>query len=79
MNTEDWHDCPKTGCSRRVSRQYLACRAHWSQVSRPTQSAVYVEFALWSAGQPNDYPQIRDQAIAEMNHPDRLPAKELRS
>ena len=38
------HACPKNGCLRRVSREFLACRAHWQQVSRPTQARVYATF-----------------------------------
>lgn len=75
---DDRHECPKTGCTRMVRRDLLACRAHWQQVSRPTQLEVY---ALWAAKDQDGglvaYMEIRRQAIAEMNHPDRKPAKQV--
>ncbi len=37
----DQHKCPHPLCNRNVSRGFLACRAHWSQVPRPLREAIY--------------------------------------
>jgi hypothetical protein len=61
------HDCPKDGCSRQVSAGYLACRAHWQQVTRPTQQLVYATYAGGLGLFDPEYLEARDLAIAEMN------------
>lgn len=46
------HKCPHPLCDRNVNDQYLACRAHWAQVPRGLQAAIYAtvntDRAAWS-------------------------------
>lgn len=35
------HDCPATGCTRRIARHQLMCRTHWYMVPKPLRDAVY--------------------------------------
>lgn len=72
------HECPKNGCTRMVAHDILACRAHWQQVSRPTQQAVYSAWRrIDTPGGLEKYLAVRADAVAEMNHPDRKPAKQV--
>lgn len=58
------HECPYKPCARRVSREYLACRAHWMKVSPPTRRRVYDTFQF---GPHAAYLDARADAIEEMN------------
>lgn len=58
------HECPKDGCSRRVSRSQLACKAHWAWVSPPVQREVY---AAYRSGDVGRHVAAMEAAIAEMN------------
>lgn len=58
------HQCPYNGCGRRVSMQYLACRAHWMKVPAHLRSALYEAYA---SAPPAEYLAIREQCVAAMN------------
>ena len=58
------HECPKTGCQRRVNRSQLACPRHWALVSRPTQRMVYTAYR---SGDFGAHAAAMADAIDEMN------------
>lgn len=58
------HECPYKTCGRRVSREYLACRAHWMKVPADLRREVY---AAWEGRGDRDYLVVREDAIAAMN------------
>lgn len=39
------HECPATGCTRRVGARMLACRPHWFMVPKPLRDAVLDAYA----------------------------------
>lgn len=64
MNDDNKHACPYRGCPRRVSRQYLACRAHWMKVPAALRAEVY---AAYDGRADRDYLTVRAEAVEAMN------------
>lgn len=55
------HECPASGCTRRVSAGMLLCRPHWYMVPAPLRSAVW---HAWAGGTGAGSPAHR-RAITE--------------
>lgn len=61
------HDCPATGCTRRVARHQLMCRPHWYMVPKPLRDAVYDAYGNGlRAGSPAHRAAVLD-AIGAVN------------
>jgi len=45
MTVSAAHDCPATGCTRRVGRGMLLCRPHWFMVPKALRDAVWDAYA----------------------------------
>lgn len=58
------HECPYNGCTRRVSMQYFACRAHWMKVPPHLRAALYDAFG---SGIDDEYLAVRAQCVEAMN------------
>lgn len=39
------HECPATGCTRRVGIHMLMCRPHWYMVPKPLRDDVWDAYA----------------------------------
>lgn len=55
------HDCPATGCTRRVGRGQLLCRPHWFITPKPLRDAVW---DAWRGGLGAGSPAHRDAILA---------------
>lgn len=55
------HDCPATGCTRRVGRGQLLCRPHWFITPKPLRDAVW---DAWRGGLGKGSPAHRDAILA---------------
>ena len=61
------HECPRNGCTRNVSDQFLMCGADWRLVPKPLQRAVY---AAYRSGKGLGSPELaaaQDAAIRAVN------------
>lgn len=58
------HECPKDGCTRRVSTEMLACRSHWYQVTPATRRRVW---SAYQSGDTDAHHKAIVDAIREMN------------
>ncbi len=45
MTVSAAHDCPATGCPRRVGQRMLMCRPHWFTVPKALRDAVWDAYA----------------------------------
>lgn len=71
------HDCPATGCGRRIGRDYLMCRNHWYMVPRALRDRVWDTWANGrGAGTPAHFEAIT-KAVAAVNS--RLRDRDARS
>jgi hypothetical protein len=59
------HQCPVTGCTRRVQSTKLLCSQHWALVSARTGQQVYATYRKAPLG-PKHLAAMK-QAIAEAN------------
>jgi hypothetical protein len=55
------HDCPATGCTRRVGRGQLLCRPHWFAVPKALRDAVW---DAWRGGLGAGSAAHRDAILA---------------
>lgn len=58
------HQCPGAGCTVQVRQSQLACRQHWSRVSRATRTAVW---DAYRSGDTAAHMEAMADAITEMN------------
>lgn len=61
------HKCPRRGCTRRVSDQYLMCGPHWRRVPEPLQEAVYAAYRHRLGLGSEELAAAQDAAIAAVN------------
>lgn len=58
------HDCPIEGCAATgLPMSILMCKAHWAEVPRDLQRAVY---RAWRHGGVAEHAQAREDAIAHV-------------
>lgn len=55
------HDCPATGCTRRVGSGMLMCRSHWFMVPKAQRDAVW---DAWNRGLGAGSAAHRDAILA---------------
>lgn len=58
------HTCPYRDCERRVSQQFMACRAHWMKVPRHLREELYEAARI---GAFEEYREVRAAAVEAMN------------
>jgi hypothetical protein len=66
MTDDGSHECPKTGCDKRVAYEMLACSAHWYSVPKPLRAAVWRTYKDNGPGSPEHTAAIC-AAIRAMN------------
>jgi hypothetical protein len=61
------HDCPATGCTRRVGQRMVMCRPHWFLIPEALRDAVWDAYAgRLGAGSP-EHARAVTAAIAAVN------------
>lgn len=58
------HDCPATGCGRKIPVARFACPPHWRQLPYKLKAAIY---ATYRAGQENAPHLVSDEYVAAAN------------
>jgi hypothetical protein len=66
-STDTTHECPKSGCRRRVPVYQLACRPHWYLVPPELRSAVWASWANGLGAGTHEHNEALRQAIDAMN------------
>lgn len=65
--TAGTHECPGTGCTRRVAHGKLACRAHWFMIPRRLRDAVWDAYRFGAGAGSPAHRQAMADAIEALN------------
>lgn len=43
-------ECPRAGCTKRITSDLFACSSHWYSLPRAERDAIWRAYRAWSAG-----------------------------